>query len=387
MKKLTVTYRYLPLLILLFSFSTKAQEYCITSDYSPNKTLLLNTTHPDYSQYAFCVKIYVHVIRKSNHTGGQSISDVNEALSYLDVDFNPYNIYFDWDNVINYIDNTSVYNNPAGNWETLQEHEDGVDIYLFDDAVVHPISGLGYGQTTNVGETSKLMVTGHFVGYEELLYSLPKSHILSHEMGHVFNLWHTHHGADSNEDPDACDEFVDGSNSDTCGDYIIDTPADPNMGYNVDLSNCEWLGSGYDGNNPPEAYDPDELNTMSYSHPYCMEYLTFEQSKRMKTALAVLPFLQLVSTYTNTEVDPCASSLLNYYPNSSNDALNLDLTNKAYNTSYTFNLYDNYGNIVLSGESQNVLNTFDVSTLDEGTYYLHFYENGEVTIKQIIIDR
>jgi len=120
------TCRYLPVLIFLFTFSAKAQEYCITSDYSPNKALLLNTTHQDYSQYAFCVKIYVHVIRKSNHTGGQSISDVNEALSYLDLDFNPYRIYFDWDNVINYIDNTSVYNNPAGNWLNLTDHNDGV---------------------------------------------------------------------------------------------------------------------------------------------------------------------------------------------------------------------------------------------------------------------
>ncbi len=368
----------------MFTFSIKGQDYCITSDYSPNKSLLLNTTHPDYSQYAFCVKIYVHVIRKDNHTGGQSISDVNEALSYLDLDFNPYQIYFDWDNIINYIDDTAIFDNPAGYWLSLPENQDGVDIYLFDDSVVHPVTGLGYGSTTNVGETSKLMVTGYFVGYEELLYSLPKSHILSHEMGHVFNLWHTHHGEDSNEDPDACDELVDGSNSDVCGDYITDTPADPNMGFNIDLSNCEWTGSGVEDNG--DWYDPDEKNIMSYSHPYCMEYLTFEQSKRIKTALAVFPFLQLVSTYSNSAVNPCATSLLNYYPNSSNEVLNLDLTNKAFNTIYTFNLCDSYGNVVLSGESQNVLNTLDVSSLDEGIYYLHFFENGELTIKQIIIN-
>ncbi len=375
----------LSVLFLVISNSI-SQEYCISSAYSPNKDLLLNTTHPDYSQYAFCVKIYVHVIRKSDGTGGQPASDVNEALNYLAIDFNPYQIYFDWDNSINYIDDTTIFYNRA--WLTLPEHQDGVDIYLFDDYVVHPVTGLGYGQVTNIGETSKLMVTGYFVGYSQILYSLPKSHILSHEMGHVFNMWHTHHGTYPEAgDPDQCPEYVDGSNSDICGDYITDTPADPHMGFNIDLSNCEWLGSGFDGNDPPEAYDPDELNVMSYSHPYCMEYLTFEQSKRMKTALAVLPFLQLVSKYTNTEIDPCANSILSYYPNSSSDVLNLDLTNKPYNNIYTFNLYDSSGIIVLSGESQNILKTIVTSALDEGTYFLHFYENGEVTIKQIIVDQ
>ena len=57
-----------------------------------------------------------------------------------------------------------------------------------------------------------------------------KSHIISHEMGHVLFLWHTHHGTyPEGGDPNQCMELVDGSNSTICGDYISDTPADPNI--------------------------------------------------------------------------------------------------------------------------------------------------------------
>jgi hypothetical protein len=54
--------------------------------------------------------------------------------------------------------------------------------------------------------------------------------VLSHEMGHCLGLYHTHHGTVTEEgDSFQCPELVNGSNSSTCGDYIADTPADPNI--------------------------------------------------------------------------------------------------------------------------------------------------------------
>lgn len=84
---------------------------------------------------------------------------------------------------------------------------------------------------------------------------------------------------------------------------------------------------------------------------------------------------------------PCASiAPLVFYPNATNSELNLDLTNRPNNI-YTYELYDPYGIRVLSGESPNVLKTLDVSGLPEGIYFLHFYDNGEMIIKQILVDR
>ncbi len=63
------------------------------------------------SVYAF--RIYVHIVRRSDGTGGQSVEAVKEAISFLNNDFRPYNIYFTWDKSIDYIDSDILYN-PSG---------------------------------------------------------------------------------------------------------------------------------------------------------------------------------------------------------------------------------------------------------------------------------
>jgi Secretion system C-terminal sorting domain len=324
-------------------------------------------------------------LRRDDGTGGQSVANVNEALTYLDDALNPFYIFFKWDNIINYIDDTTLFDTPSGVINNMTyDHSDGIDMYLGDDTVGHPLDGYGYGQTAGVGVSSKLLVTGSYFG--NIQYPLVRSFVLAHEMGHVFNLWHTRHGniiEDLEDDPNQCPELVNGSNGWDCGDYIIDTPADPDIAFNINPDDCEWLGSGVDANGDP--YDPDELNMMARTHPVCMEYFSFQQSRRIKTALALISFLQDVSTYTSYQGNPCAPSTLNFYPNAADGELNLDLTNKPANT-YTYYIYDSNGIVVLSGVSPNVLETIDTSGLVEGLYFLHFHENGGVVIKQIVVD-
>lgn len=115
-----------------------------------------------------------------------------------------------------------------------------------------------------------------------------------------------------------------------------------------------------------------------------MTYLTPKQGNRMKVAMANLIYLTAVSNYTLSGY-PCATAGLNYYPNAADDELNLDLRDKPVNT-YIFQIYDVYGVMVLSGESPNILKTIDTSGLDEGLYFLHFYENGQLTIKQLLVE-
>lgn len=80
---------------------------------------------------------------------------------------------------------------------------------------------------------------------------------LTHEMGHLFGLLHTFEGSGI--------ENVDGSNCETEGDLICDTPADPY----VEGAMVQWLGEngeftwgGLDANG--EYYQPDVGNIMSY---------------------------------------------------------------------------------------------------------------------------
>jgi len=385
MKKLTATYRYLPLFILLVSFSVSSQTFCLnsTSTYD-REALIAPYRNLDYTGYSFCVKIYVHVVRRTDSTGGQSPTDVNEILAKLDSAFNPYQIYFDWDNTIDYINDTSKYIAPNGTIWFENPHDDGVDIYLFDDnEALLPLLSTGGGDTNSAPERSEFYTFGYYLDENNNEQSIAKSYALAHEMGHVLFLWHTHHGTDGQpnaNDPNLCPEYPSGSNSTTCGDYVTDTPADPNMSTEgVDKITCEWLGAV---NSP---FDPDEHNIMSYSYVGCLEYFTFQQSRRMKNAMAST-YLQDLSNYS-TATNPCLPppTPLNYFPNSANQELNLDLTDKPV-ANYSYMLYDSTGIVVASGESQNVLETIDTSTLTEGIYFLHFYENGLLTIKQIIVD-
>lgn len=252
-----------------------------TTNYSfLNKSALLKSAQ---NNDHYCLKVYFHVIRRSDQTGGQSVSAVNQAFQILNDDFNPHNISFYWDNTIDYIDNTSYYNSPSASIFGVNNHQDGIDIYLYDSSVE------GSGLANGVGGSSELYVTG---SWSSPFQPLATSHVLSHEMGHVLFLWHTHHGTVNEGGTDAgqCPELVNGSNSAICGDYVTDTPADPYVGFNVNPITCAWLGSGTDANG--HNYAPDTENIMAYTTPQCMSYFTPLQGLRMRNAIENLPYLQ-----------------------------------------------------------------------------------------------
>lgn len=80
---------------------------------------------------------------------------------------------------------------------------------------------------------------------------------LTHELGHFFGLLHTFEGSG--------EELVDGSNCETAGDKICDTPADP---YDVEfkieeyVNDCIFFNVQKDANG--DFYQPQVGNIMSY---------------------------------------------------------------------------------------------------------------------------
>jgi hypothetical protein len=101
---------------------------------------------------------------------------------------------------------------------------------------------------------------------------------MAHEIGHYFDLFHTHETAWGAE-------LVDGSNCMTAGDLICDTPADPVLfdsstdTYKVDAM-CVYSGNDLDANGQP--YMPDATNLMSYSRKDCRD--NFSQLQLAKAA-------------------------------------------------------------------------------------------------------
>ena len=113
--------------------------------------------------------------------------------------------------------------------------------------------------------------------------SMATSHLLSHELGHCLGLRHTFQVPNQ--------QFV---NNPQCagatifytqGDRICDTPADPNMNYNVNSNNCSWNNYGLQDPNGV-LYNPDVKNIMGYSSPECYEYFTEGQGLWMRDAIA-----------------------------------------------------------------------------------------------------
>lgn len=250
----------------------------------------------------YCLKVYMHVIRMSDGTGGQTTAAVNQAYQILQQDFAPHQIYFQWDGSIDYIDNDAYYNNGGAYIFSVNNHGDGIDIYLFHD------QGSSGGQANGVGSSSEFYVSG---SYWDFPYDgLVTSHVISHEMGHVLFLWHTHHGTFNEGTPGECAELVDGSNGLQCGDLVPDTPADPHLMFNIDATTCTWTDSDVDANGDP--YDPDEENIMAYTNPECMDYFTPMQGERMRNAIESLPFLQacLVNNCPNCSTSQTADLMI-----------------------------------------------------------------------------
>ena len=97
--------------------------------------------------------------------------------------------------------------------------------------------------------------------------------ILSHELGHIFSLRHTHSHYRGQE-------YVQRTNCEDVSDTFCDTPADPTLNYLTVNSDCEYIGGEKDlwG----DAYVPDTRNIMSYSRSKCRNHFSEEQLSEMK---------------------------------------------------------------------------------------------------------
>lgn len=295
MKKILILFIFVLTTVPIFT-----QDFCATESDYPNSLQNIDfnfiSTNGPYS-----VRVFFHIIRRSNGTGGQSSAILPNCLNILNNDFNAHNINFinggndfiDSDDFFGYVDDQTCSGCTDCDFTQLintRIHEDAIDIYILPPYVFNG------GRASGI--PGRALVIGGNATFNGVNSSLPVSQVLSHEMGHCLGLFHTFHGTctcenrDCNGNTVGCPELVNGTNGTTCGDLVSDTPADPIRLFSVSLgSTCTWNNTTMrDANN--QLYNPDERLIMAYTYPQCMQLFTNGQGTRMREHLATSSILQ-----------------------------------------------------------------------------------------------
>ncbi|GGZ80760.1 zinc-dependent metalloprotease [Algibacter mikhailovii] len=215
------------------------------------------------------IPVKIHIIRNSNGSNGLDQYQLEDAIENLNSIYANANMQFYVFEEINYIDETNSYDHfIKGDEKNLLETNYAagiINIYFtnyIENASEQSICGYGINQ-----DNKKLILMKNNCA--------TNNSSLAHEMGHIFSLVHTHGPSSST----LTTELVDGSNCDTDGDGICDTPADPRLSTKNTNSNCEYIGGLTDANG--DLFSPDTENIMSYSRKACRSYFSTQQLARM----------------------------------------------------------------------------------------------------------
>lgn len=181
--------------------------------------------------------IAFHLIGENDGSGRADVSDVLDMLCYINDEFAEMDVQF-FAKTFNYIDNTGAYNTPKNSGSLLNFNRDpnALNMYIANKA---DSGNSGPGTTLAYYDPQRDWVVTRIQEVND------EENTLAHEIGHFFSLPHPHRGWDSepyNENDhgnpvqatspgQVPTELQDGSNCETAGDMICDTPPDYNFGF------------------------------------------------------------------------------------------------------------------------------------------------------------
>jgi len=161
---------------------------------------------------------------------GKLLDDANSAFEKTNINFYPYDTLN-----VDYIQYYHLGNDKEGIEEgkafrKAYHHFYSLNVYIVDTLVglqgTAPYCGINEDY---YGFANWVILSNSNGGID----TLSNSFTFIHELGHHFCLLHTHHGKDDNDEDCVFKgdevEFVDGTDCDSRGDLLCDTPADPNL--------------------------------------------------------------------------------------------------------------------------------------------------------------
>lgn len=214
------------------------------------------------------IPVKAHIIRQSNGAGGLNEATLNAAIATMNTIYQPINLQFYLCSGVHYIDDDNLYNcdiDTDNSQLILNNVNDAVNIYFAGvlTASGSQLNGISSFPSGNASANWLIMYNG----------AVGNGETLSHEMGHYWNLYHSHETAYGKE-------LVTrgaGANCTTAGDRVCDTPADPCC-YFYNSSNCTYNGTAVDASGA--TYSPQISNLMSY-YGACRTQFTIGQQNRV----------------------------------------------------------------------------------------------------------
>ena len=229
------------------------------------------------------VPIVAHIIRRSDWSGGISQSTIEKAINTANRLYEDFNIKFELCEA-RYINSNAIFKTNFSPYSD-EEDTDNASYNVLDvsnrnvarklNIYFVPSSSTSWAWRPNDDESKQHIVMNNS--------QATNGSTLSHEIGHWFDLLHTH-GRSNNSSTTGVetDELVNGSNCSSAGDCICDTPADPNLSGKVNAS-CTFTATTLRDANGHQ-FTPDTRNIMAYTHSSCRKHFSKGQAYRMQAA-------------------------------------------------------------------------------------------------------
>lgn len=270
------------LYILFSSNYSIAQECGVIPDSTGLKDFLRNESEWKRNQASLRTEdiyevsklpVKIHILLREDGTGGILPEEVDEALRRTNQIYFPSKIHFFVCGDINYVKSNYFYDFNKTLEDSLKKVAyvpNVINIYFANSITSGASTICGYAHFPN---SKSLYKDAVFLSNN----CTRNGSSLAHELGHYFNLYHTHESFLGKE-------LVSGGNCGVSGDLLCDTPADPSLSSNnMTPQGCVYTGFEKDANG--QVYLPNTFNLMSYSLKECRTKLTPSQYNRIRFTL------------------------------------------------------------------------------------------------------